>query len=569
MRSPRVWEHLTCDDAHVAALAHELQVSPILARLLVLRGLTTPEAAAVFLHPTLEQLHDPFLLTDLATGADRLLAAIARGERIAVHGDYDVDGVTSTVILRRMIELLGGDVIHFIPQRLRDGYGLQVEAIDRLKSMDVRVVVSVDCGIRSQHAGERARQLGVDLIITDHHEPEGRLPPALAVVNPRRHDCRYPDKDLAGVGVALKLVQALCMRTDRMRWLPGFLKLAAIGTIADVVPLRGENRVIACLGLERLTRGPNTVGLQALLDASGLRGKKIGSYEVGFMLAPRVNAAGRMSTPDLATRLLLAVDEEMTGEAKALAEQLDAENTRRREEEAEILSDALRLVAAAPAIGAQNILVVWGERWHRGVIGIVASKLVDQFCRPAIVLSVEDDVAHGSGRSIPGFDLLAALEHCADLFERFGGHRQAAGLVIETGRLGDFRQRITDYSNEKLSPEHLMRRLAIDAPLPLTGINGDLMEGLGALEPFGTGNPRPVFHAEGVEIVDGPYTLKAQHLRMTLRQGRSRFRAVAWRAVERESFIRQHRAALDVVFSLTENNYRGESHIELTVADVK
>ena len=569
MRSPRVWEHLTCDDAHVAALAHELQVSPILARLLVLRGLTTPEAAAVFLHPTLEQLHDPFLLTDLATGADRLLAAIARGERIAVHGDYDVDGVTSTVILRRMIELLGGDVIHFIPQRLRDGYGLQVEAIDRLKSMDVRVVVSVDCGIRSQHAGERARQLGVDLIITDHHEPEGRLPPALAVVNPRRHDCRYPDKDLAGVGVALKLVQALCMRTDRMRWLPGFLKLAAIGTIADVVPLRGENRVIACLGLERLTRGPNTVGLQALLDASGLRGKKIGSYEVGFMLAPRVNAAGRMSTPDLATRLLLAVDEEMTGEAKALAEQLDAENTRRREEEAEILSDALRLVAAAPAIGAQNILVVWGERWHRGVIGIVASKLVDQFCRPAIVLSVEDDVAHGSGRSIPGFDLLAALEHCADLFERFGGHRQAAGLVIETGRLGDFRQRITDYSNEKLSPEHLMRRLAIDAPLPLTGINGDLMEGLGALEPFGTGNPRPVFHAEGVEIVDGPHTLKAQHLRMTLRQGRSRFRAVAWRAVERESFIRQHRAALDVVFSLTENNYRGESHIELTVADVK
>ena len=569
MRSPRVWEHLTCDDAQVTALAHELHLSPIVARLLVLRGLTTPDAAARFLHPTLEHLHDPFLLADLATGADRLLAAIGRGERIAVHGDYDVDGVTSTVILRRMIELLGGDVVHFIPQRLKDGYGLQAEAIDRLKSMDVRVVVSVDCGIRSQNAGARARELGVDLIITDHHEPEGSLPPALAVVNPRRHDCGYPDKDLAGVGVALKLVQALCMRTDRMRWLPGFLKLAAIGTVADVVPLRGENRVIARLGLERLTRGPNTVGLQALLDASGLRGKKIGSYEVGFVLAPRVNAAGRMSTPDLATRLLLAVDEEMTGEAQVLAEQLDAENSRRREEEAGILNDALQLVTAEPALAGQNILVVWGERWHRGVIGIVASKLVDQFCRPAIVLSVEDDVAHGSGRSVPGFDLLAALEHCADLFERFGGHRQAAGLVIETARLKDFRQRITDYSNEKLAPEHLMPRLAIDAPLPLTGINGALLEGLGALEPFGAGNPRPVFHADGVEIIDGPHTLKAQHLRMTLRQGRSRFRAVAWRAAERESFIRQRRAAVDLAFSLTENNYRGESHIELTVADVK
>ena len=363
MRSPRVWEHLTCDDAQVTALAHELHLSPIVARLLVLRGLTTPDAAARFLHPTLEHLHDPFLLADLATGADRLLAAIGRGERIAVHGDYDVDGVTSTVILRRMIELLGGDVVHFIPQRLKDGYGLQAEAIDRLKSMDVRVVVSVDCGIRSQNAGARARELGVDLIITDHHEPEGSLPPALAVVNPRRHDCGYPDKDLAGVGVALKLVQALCMRTDRMRWLPGFLKLAAIGTVADVVPLRGENRVIARLGLERLTRGPNTVGLQALLDASGLRGKKIGSYEVGFVLAPRVNAAGRMSTPDLATRLLLAVDEEMTGEAQVLAEQLDAENSRRREEEAGILNDALQLVTAEPALAGQNILVVWGERW--------------------------------------------------------------------------------------------------------------------------------------------------------------------------------------------------------------
>ena len=569
MRPAAVWQHRSCDDAATAALTHELEVSPVIARLLVLRGLTTPETAHRFLNPAVDHLHDPFLMADLPVGVDRLLAAIDRGERIAVHGDYDVDGVTATVILRRLIELLGGDVVHFIPERLRDGYGLQPEAIDRLHGQNVRVIISVDCGIRSQEAGARAKWLGIDLVITDHHEPGASLPPALAVINPRRPDCAYPDKDLAGVGVALKVAHALCLKTDRMRWLPGFLKLAAIGTVADMVPLRGENRVIAKLGLDRLTRGPHTVGLQALLDASGVSGKKIGSYDVGFMVAPRVNAAGRMSTPDLATRLLLAVDEKMSGEAKTLAEQLDAENTRRRGEEAEILSDARRRITADPEIGAHNILVIWGEGWHRGVIGIVASKLVEQFCRPTIVLSVEGGVAHGSGRSIPGFDLLAALERCEDLFERFGGHRQAAGLVIDTDQLVDFRRRIGDYADDQLGPEDLIPKLAIDAPLSLPAITGPLLKGLGALEPFGSGNPRPVFHADGVEIVDGPHTLKDRHLRMTVQQGRRRFRAVAWRAAAQEEYIRQRRAALNLAFSLTENTYRGDTFIELSVADVK
>ena len=489
MRPGAVWQHRSCDDAVTAALTRELQINPVIARLLVDRGLTTPETAHRFLNPTVDHLHDPFLMTDLPVGVDRLLAAIERGERIAVHGDYDVDGVTSTVILRRLIELLGGDVVHFIPERLRDGYGLQPEAIDRLHGRNVRVIISVDCGIRSQEAAARAKGLGIDLVITDHHEPGASLPPALAVINPRRPDCAYPDKDLAGVGVTLKVAHALCLKTDRMRWLPGFLKLAAIGTVADMVPLRGENRVIAKLGLDRLTRGPHTIGLQALLDASGVSGKKIGSYEIGFMVAPRVNAAGRMSTPDLATRLLLAVDEEGRTEATTLAEQLDAENARRRAEEAEILSDARRRIAADPEVGAHNILVVWGEGWHRGVIGIVASKLVEQFCRPVIVLSVEGEVAHGSGRSIPGFNLLAALERCADLFERFGGHRQAAGLVIDTDRLVEFRRRIGDVADDQLGPEDLTPKLTIDAPLSLPAITGPLLEGLSALEPFGSGNP--------------------------------------------------------------------------------
>ena len=570
MRPATVWQHLPCDEERVASLARALDTDPVVARLLVLRGVDTAETAERFLHPALDQLHDPFLLTDLPAGVQRLLAAVERKEKIAVHGDYDVDGITSTVMLRRLLELLGGDVVHFIPERLRDGYGLQPEAIERLQDSGVRVVVSVDCGIRSQAAARRAAELGIDLVITDHHEPEAALPAALAVINPRRFDCPYPDKDLAGVGVALKLVHGLCLKTDHAAWMPGFLKLAAIGTVADVVPLTGENRVIARLGLERLARGPNTVGLQALLEVCGLaRREKIGSEDVGFMLAPRVNAAGRMSTPDLAARLLLTADRELAGEARELAEQLDAENLRRREEEAAILRDARRRIMRDPDIAAQNALVVWGEQWHRGVIGIVASKLVDQFCRPAVVLAIDGDVAHGSGRSIPGFDLLQALEHCADLFTRFGGHRQAAGLELPAARLAELRQRLAQYANERLEPDDLAPRLAIDAPLPLTGIDSRLMAKLNALEPFGVGNRRPVFHAEAVEVVDGPRVIKERHLAMTVRQGRARFRAMAWRAAEQEEFVRSRRASVDVAFSLTENTWRNQTSIELSVADIK
>ena len=569
MHPATVWEHLPCDADRARALAQELNLHPIVARLLVSRGFAAADEASDFLNPSLDQLHDPFLLTDLQAGVDRLLAAVARGERIAVHGDYDVDGITSTVILRRMIEMLHGEVVHFIPERLRDGYGLQPEAIERLHGRGVRVVVTVDCGIRSREAGRRARELGVDLVITDHHEPESALPPALAVINPRRHDCPYPDKDLAGVGVAFKMVHGLCMKSDRLRWLPGFLKLAAIGTVADVVPLRGENRIIARLGLEMLTRGPNTAGLQALLDVAGLTAKKIGSYEVGFVLAPRVNAAGRMTTPDLATRLLLAVEPGMADEARRLAERLDAENSRRREEEAEVLRDARARITKDPTIAAQNAVVVWADGWHRGVIGIVASKLVDELHRPVVVMSVDGDTAHGSGRSIRGFDLLAGLEHCADLFDRFGGHRQAAGLTMPAARLPALRTRLADYANERLAPHDLVPHLAIDAPLRLTDINARLLQGLDALEPFGIGNRRPVFHADAVEVVDGPRLVKSRHISMTVRQGQARFRGMAWRAADRQEFVRARSSALDLAFSLTENTFRGNTSVELSVADIK
>ena len=566
---PLVWEHLTGDETHMSALVSALGIDPVIAHLLVLRGIAAPDKAERFLHPSIDHLHDPFQLADLPLAVDRLLRAIDRKERIAVHGDYDVDGVTSTVILRRLLELLGADVVHFIPDRIKDGYGLEPAGIERLAAQQVSVVVSVDCGIRSGAAATRARELGLDLVITDHHEPDATLPPALAVINPKRPDCPYPDKDLAGVGVALKLVQALCQRTDHTRWLPGFIKMAALGTVADVVPLRGENRVIAKLGLEQLSRGPHTTGLRALLDSTGLLGQTLNSFHIAFRLAPRINAAGRMSTPDLAARLLLLADEGRAAEAKDLAEQLDTENLRRQQEEADILTAARRRVDTDPDVGAHAMLVVWGEGWHRGVIGIVAAKLVDAFHRPAIVLAIDGDLAYGSGRSIPGFDLLDALEHCGDLFTRFGGHRHAAGLTIETGRLKALRTRLTAFADDRLGPDDLTPRLRVDRRLPLAAITPAVVEGLRAMEPFGAGNPRPVFHTGPVELARGPRVMKSRHLSMAVRQDTRVFRAVAWRMAERAEFVTRHGDALDVAFNLTENHYRGEHTVELSVADIR
>src|SRR5437588_3134846 len=559
----------TCDATAANALAAAIRIEPAVARLLCQRGIADPGLAERFLNPSIDHLHDPWLLADMRAAVDRILAAIARRERIAIHGDYDVDGITSTVILRRALELLGADVVHFIPERLKDGYGLKPAAIDRLHADGVALVVSVDCGIRGADAARRARELGVDLIVTDHHEPDTELPPALAVINPKRRDCSYPDKYLAGVGVSLKVVQALCRRTGHDNWLPGFVKVAAIGTLADVVPLVGENRVIAKIGLDLLTRGPHKIGLRSLLDVSGLSGKTIDSYHISFLLAPRVNAAGRMSTPDIATRLLLAADEAMADEARRLAMQLDGENLRRQEEEAEILAAARKIVQTDPDIGARSVLVVAGEGWHRGVIGIVASKLVDTFHRPAIVLSVEDGVAHGSCRSIAKFDMLGALERCAHLFIRFVGHKQAAGRAVEADRIKELRLAVNAVADELLGPEDLMPRLRIDADLTFPGITGGVAAGIASLAPFGAGNARPVFAARRVEIIDGPRVLKDRHLKMALKQDGRIFRAVAWRAAERADFLTEHKAAIDVAFSLEQNQYNGETFVDLSIADFR
>ena len=568
-KADRIWESLHCDDAVVARLSHELRVSPVTARLLSIRGLDDPLSARRFLFPSLDDLLDPNRLTDLPAAVDRILRAIANKERIAIHGDYDVDGVTSTVILRRALELLGADVTHFIPERLRDGYGLQPASIERLHVLGVALIISVDCGIRGVEAAARARALGLDLINTDHHEPDTELPQALAVINPKRHDCSYPDKNLAGVGVALKLVQALCIKTGHTSWLPAFVKVAAIGTLADVVPLTGENRVIAKLGLEMLSKGPHKVGLRSLLDVCGLIGKQIDSYHIGFVLAPRVNAAGRMSSPDIAARLLLASDEAMRDEARELAQQLDTENIRRQQEEADIVIAARKAVETDLEIGSRTVIVVAGEGWHRGVIGIVASKLVDAFHRPAIVISTDGDVAHGSCRSIPSFNMLGALESCGEVMSKFGGHKQAAGLTMASARVRELRARVNDYADGCLQPDDLRPRIWIDGALGFRSIDEQMASELTSLAPFGAGNPRPIFRTSGVEIVDGPRRLKERHLKMAFRQDGRVMRGIAWRASEREEFVAEHRTAIDLAFSLEQDTWEGERYLQLSIADFK
>lgn len=569
MAIPRIWDSRACDEQQAVGLARDLGVSPVIARLLTIRGLADADSAARFLKPSLDHLLDPMRLADMDRAVERLLRAIAQGERIAVHGDYDVDGITSTVILRRALELLGGQVTHFIPERLRDGYGLQPAALQRLHAEGIHVVVSVDCGIRGAEAARCARTLGLDLIITDHHEPDHELPQCCAVVNPKRHDCTYPDKHLAGVGVALKLVQALCLRSGKSSWLPAFVKIAAIGTLADVVPLVGENRVIAKLGLQLLSKGPHKIGLRALLDAAGLTGKQIDSYHIAFMMAPRINAAGRMSTPDIATRLLLASQEGMADEARDLAAQLEIENTRRRQEEQDIVAKARKIIESDPDVGARSVLVVAGDGWHRGVIGIVASKIVDTFFRPTIVLSIEDGIAHGSCRSIPGFDMLAALESVAHMLLRFGGHKQAAGLQLDAARIKEFRLAVNVWGDDRLGPDDLRPRLWLDGPLTFGGISPQVADELPTLAPFGPGNPKPVFQTAGVQIVDGPRKLKDRHLKMSFRQEKRVFRAIGWNAAEREALLVEKKDNVEVAFSLEENEFQGEKYLEMRLEDFR
>lgn len=556
----------------VEQLCSGLKIRPLTARVLVNRGIVEPEAALRFQRPSLEHLYDPFLLTGMRAAVDRIKTAIANREKILIYGDYDVDGTVSVVILKKAIELAGGCADYHVPHRLKDGYGMRTEVIETAARNGVNLIVSVDTGIRALEVVRAARELGVDVIVTDHHLPDAELPPAVAVLNPNQHGCSYPEKNLCGAGVAFKLVQALLQTLDwpaekHTRMLRSFLKLVAIATVADVVPLTGENRVIVKHGLDGLDRVTNP-GLRALLDVAGLAGKRPTAGEVAFRVAPRINAAGRMAHASNVVEMFLTDDLE---KARSLARELHDLNQERQETEADLVRAVLEVCVATPVTLSDSALVFCGLNWHRGVVGIVASRLVERFCRPVFVLSEEDGQAQGSGRSISAFHLLDALESMPDLFTRFGGHRQAAGLSMGAEHVSEFRRRFNAYASARLTPQDFVPQIGIDAVAEFKELDDAGVAELLSLAPFGFGNPSPVLATVDAESAGPPSVLKEKHLRVHLRQNGRWMTAKAWNFAERAAEVAAGNK-IDVAFCVEEDSYsanRGDAPWCATLKDVR
>ena len=584
------WVITKIDQALAARLARELGVSPLIARLLVERGLDGRDRAQRFLFPTLDQLHDPFRMADMRVAVERVRRAIAEREKVLIYGDYDVDGTMAVVVLLTALRRCGACVDAHIPDRFADGYGMNAPVVERAARDGYRLILSVDTGIRAHAVIARARELGLETIVTDHHLPGQSLPPAAAILNPHRSDCPYPNKELAGVGVAFKLAQALLGFSGERaseQLLKSFLKIVAIGTIADVVPLVEENRVMARFGLDAL-RDPSAPGLEALIEVSDLGGKAVTAGDVAFRLAPRLNAAGRMENARDVIDLFMAHER---APARRIAERLDGLNRERQLVEEQILREIITLLEGAPPPeGTERVrararparpiatdrysLVEAGEGWHRGVIGIVAQRVAERYHRPALVIGVEGGVGVGSGRSIPGFHLLEALDSCRDLFERYGGHAQAAGFTIAAERIPELKRRFEARARAVLQPSDLEPVLRVVSEVAFSELDREAYRALRQLAPHGMGNPTPVFAARGVRLVGPPRVIRERHLKLRVAQGKQQFDALGWGWAPQGAGAGLIGAgltagqSLDVAFTVEENTYQGLSSLQLVLKDI-
>ncbi|MDI6735867.1 MAG: single-stranded-DNA-specific exonuclease RecJ [bacterium] len=500
----------------VSEFAEALQVLPITAQILISRGISNFDEAKRFISPDVNGFHNPFLMKDLDKAIARIKLALDKKEKILIYGDYDVDGTTSIVLLMRALSPYTSNLIYYIPHRLIEGYGLSKEGIELAKVEGVRLIITADCGISAAEEIKDANSSGIDVIVTDHHEipvaatGEVNLPPAFAIINPKQPQCQYPDKNLAGVGVVMKLIQGLMEQGYSAVDFNTILEFACLGTIADIVPLIGENRIIARYGLTQLQKTQN-IGLKALIKVCGLEGKKINSGDIGFKLGPRINAMGRLEDAKLVISLFLTDSRQ---EAEEIAKMLDEHNQKRQKIQEGIFDEAVQSMSQEQD---KNVLVMANNNWHSGVIGIVASKLVDRCYRPTILISCQNGLGKGSGRSIPDFNLLNALIQCDDLLESYGGHEQAAGLTILTEKIDEFRQRINDYAHGVL--QKINRQPSLDVfEVQLKDISFELINELeDLLSPFGIGNPRPVFSTNTLEILGNPMIVGSNHLKMRVK----------------------------------------------------
>lgn len=574
---PKTWRFAPHDESEVRGLSAALKISPLMAQVLAARGLTTTDRAAGFLDAKLTDLHDPELLPGISDATDRILDAINNSRRITIYGDYDVDGVTATSLLWHCLRLTGAQVDYYIPSRLEEGYGLNTEAIERLHADDPeRLVITVDCGIASVAEAARAKELGLELIVTDHHHFGEELPAAAVNVHPRLPGTTYPFGDLCGAGVAFKLAWAVCRRlgdgrkaTPAMReFLKSAVGLAAIGTVADVVPLLEENRILVHYGLHSLVeRGSE--GLKALMKVAGLADRKVLSAEdIGFAIAPRINAAGRLGQARLAVELLTTDNQER---AIALADYLDQLNKSRRTVERRIFRQAKELVAEHSEWTSQPALVLAHADWHVGVIGIVANRVAEHFQKPTVMISLETGgtLGRGSGRSFAGFDLHAGLTAAAEHLTSFGGHQAAAGLTIEEDSISAFREQLCAYAEQNHTVEPSDLELRVDAEVRLADVTHRAVKELERLGPFGRDNPRPVFAATRIELAEPPRTMGEgdRHLSLRVRQYGQTLRAIAFGRGEWAAQIAESAGPIAISFAASINHFRGRENVELQLYD--
>lgn len=551
-------------------MCSELGISPTTANILVNRGIKSRDGADEFLRASLDDLVEPFAFSDMHRIVGRILKAVRGGEKILVYGDYDADGITATSLLTLFFRELGADVDYFIPGRQEEGYGLSMSALERIRGMNVGLIVTVDCGISSVAEVEAARSMGIDVIITDHHEPPEELPRAFGTLNPCLKESGYPFVGLAGVGVAMKLVQGVFAGMDgKDKAGPGidprlhkYLDIVALGTIADVVPLKGENRILVRHGLPLLKDG-RRLGIQKLMDVAMVRPGRFNSGTVGFQMAPRLNASGRLGRAELGVSLLTTDDPEL---AASIADELDSLNRERQQIERDILEDARSMLVSEDEFEF-NTIVLASKDWHQGVVGIVASKLVEEFYKPTVLIALRDGMGKGSARSIPAFHLYGGLERCSDLLVGFGGHKYAAGLSIKAENIEAFHQRFEDIVANALTAEDFRPFIRIDDELSLDELDWDLYGELSSLSPFGAGNPEPVLQARNLEVLY-PKMVGKNHIKMKLRQQGFAMPAIGFNMGEIYQSLAMEKVYLDAAFSLEANEWQGERSLQLNIKDI-
>lgn len=550
----------------ILGLARPLGVPSLIAEILLKRGITNPDGARAFFQPDLSVLYDPFLLKDMDRAVERIITALNDKEKIFIYGDYDVDGITAVSTLYLFFKQIGGEVRFYIPDRLSEGYGISETGVEEAIRIGSGLIISVDCGITSVAQVALAKKAGVGMIITDHHEPGGVLPDAVAILDPKQEDCHYPFKELAGVGVAYKLIQGLSRQLGLdPNIAEQYIDFAAIGSAADIVPLVDENRALVKVGLEKINSDPG-VGLTALIETAGLDQGKIGVSQIVFGLAPRMNAVGRMGSAERAVRLLITQNPQ---QAKNIARILELENRRRKQIDEDTLDQALDKIEQQYDEKRDRAIVLSQIEWHPGVIGIVASRIVERFYRPTIMIAVEDGVGKGSARSIRRFDIYSALKQCKDLLLQFGGHKYAAGLTIEEKNIGAFQKRFNGVASRMLSHEDLVPKLKIEAQINLGQITPPVVEWLKRFAPFGPQNMRPVFMTRGLEVVGTPRIVGNNHLKFKVRQRGLVFDAIGYNLGDFLYRIDIGQPNLNMAYIIEENEYLGKKTVQLRARDLK